>query len=372
MNCANLTFNFTTKILNYLKTDETRMKISPIDIRQHTFEKVFRGYNVDEVNAFLNSLSQEWERIMNEQKMLKMQLEIAEKELNKLKDVELTLFRTLKTAEDTSSQITEQANKAAEKYLQESRQKSDEMLNEAKRKASMLIQDAENQSKYIKEEIINELKNQDRDFKAMEKYRDNLIVQLRTLVNSANETVDRFEQKFNKDSFQQKMEEITQQVEATEPPTEADPIEANTSEAVESDSIQSGHVETDSIQSDSIQSDSIQSDVAQEEPTATDLPEEPLAEVPLDEEVPQAEPVAETTDAPEEIQEVKEEEEKPVPAEAQASSDAASEALAEVQKVTKAVQEANERLEKSKGARAVEADAPARKSSGGSFFDQIS
>ena len=62
------------------------MKISPIDIRQHTFEKGFRGYDVDEVNAFLNSLSQEWERVMNDNKLLKMQLEIAEKELNKLRE----------------------------------------------------------------------------------------------------------------------------------------------------------------------------------------------------------------------------------------------------------------------------------------------
>lgn len=189
------------------------MKISPIDIRQHTFEKGFRGYNIDEVNAFLNSLSQEWERVVNENKMLKMQLEIAEKELNKLKDIEMTLFRTLKTAEDTSQQITEQANKAAEKYLGESRQKSDETVNEAKRKASMLIQDAENEAKYIKEEIINELKNQERDFKAMEKYRDNLIVQLKSLVNNTNETLERFEKKFSKESsFAQKLEEIKQNI----------------------------------------------------------------------------------------------------------------------------------------------------------------
>ncbi len=78
------------------------MKISAIDIRKHTFEKIFRGYNPDEVDAFLNSLSQEWERFSSENSMLKMQLEYAEKELSKLKDIESTLFRTLKSAEDVS------------------------------------------------------------------------------------------------------------------------------------------------------------------------------------------------------------------------------------------------------------------------------
>lgn len=188
------------------------MKISPIDIRQHTFEKGFRGYDIDEVNAFLNSLSQEWERVMNDNKLLKMQLEIAEKELNKLRDVEMTLFRTLKTAEDTSNQIAEQANRAAEKYIQESRLKTDETIVDTRRKASMIIQDAENEAKYIREEIINELKNQERDFRAMEKYRDNLVVQLKSLANNTSEAVERFEKKFSKDpSFEQRMEEIKSQ-----------------------------------------------------------------------------------------------------------------------------------------------------------------
>ncbi len=210
------------------------MKISPIDIRQHTFEKGFRGYEIDEVNAFLNSLSQEWERVMNENKMLKMQLEIAEKELNKLRDVEMTLFRTLKTAEDTSTQITEQANKAAEKYLEESRRKTDETISETKRKASMIVQDAENEAKYIREEIINELKNQERDFKAMEKYRDNVVVQLKSLVSNTNETVERFEKKFSEDSsFTQKMEEIKQQVtEAANQPAQAESEENDEDEVV--------------------------------------------------------------------------------------------------------------------------------------------
>ncbi|GAB2788232.1 hypothetical protein GCM10027275_36330 [Rhabdobacter roseus] len=326
------------------------MKISPIDIRQHTFEKVFRGYNVDEVNAFLNSLSQEWERIMNEQKMLKMQLEIAEKELNKLKDVEMTLFRTLKTAEDTSGQITEQANKAAEKYLQESRQKSDELLNEAKRKASMLIQDAENQSKYIKEEILNELKNQDRDFKAMEKYRDNLIVQLRTLVSTTSETVDRFEKKFNKDSFLQKMEEVTQQVAESSPEAGADEAVAASEEVL--------------VGEEQSQEEQPQAEEATEESQPV---EEPVAEAPLDEEVPPpaAEPITEPESTPEEKPEEVVAEVEPEPA-----PDAASEAMAEAQKVKKAVQEANERLEKSNEARAMETSA-APKKGGGSFFDQI-
>jgi cell division initiation protein len=188
------------------------MKITPIEIRQHTFQKSLRGYDIDEVMAFLNSLSNEWERVMNEQKMLKMQLELAEKELNKLRDVELTMFRMLKTAEDTSSQMTDQAKNAAEQYIGEARQKAEEIIGESRKKANMVVVDAENQSRYVREEILAEFKNHERDFKAMEKYRDNLLVQLKTMANNTNDSIERFEKKFAQNTLKEKIGDLREQV----------------------------------------------------------------------------------------------------------------------------------------------------------------
>ncbi len=188
------------------------MKITPIEIRQHTFQKSLRGYDIDEVMAFLNSLSNEWERVMNEQKMLKMQLELAEKELNKLRDVELTMFRMLKTAEDTSSQMADQAKNAAEHYIGEARQKAEEIIGEARKKANMVVVDAENQSRYVREEILAEFKNHERDFKAMEKYRDNLLVQLKTMANNTNDSIERFEKKFAQNTLKEKIGDMREQV----------------------------------------------------------------------------------------------------------------------------------------------------------------
>ncbi len=188
------------------------MKITPIEIRQHTFEKGMRGYRTDEVDAFLSSLSQEWERVVGDQRMLKMQFELTEKELNKLKEVELTLFKTLKTAEDTSTQITDQANKAAEQHLAEARRKSDEMLADARKKSAMMIQDAQNQARYLKDNILNDLKAMEHDFKAMERYKETLVTQIKTLSANAMDSVDRFEKKFAKQAFKGKIDEVANQI----------------------------------------------------------------------------------------------------------------------------------------------------------------
>lgn len=194
------------------------MKITPIEIRQHTFEKAMRGYRPDEVDAFLSSLSQEWERVVGDQKMLRMQLELAEKELNKLREVEMTLFRTLKTAEDTSSQIAEQARVAGEQHVGDARQKADDMLADARKRSAVMVQDAENQARFIKDNIINDLKSTEHDLKALERYKDNLVNQIRTLATNANESVDRFEQKFARQSIQGKINEVTAEVDALQTP----------------------------------------------------------------------------------------------------------------------------------------------------------
>lgn len=190
----------------------TAMKITPTGIRQHTFEKGLRGYRVEEVDAFLSSLSEEWERLTSDYKMLRMQLELAEKELGKLKEVEMTLFRTLKTAEDTSTQITDQASKAGEKHIGEAKQKADELLADARKRSVLMVQDAENQARYLKDNILNDLKSLEHDFKALENYKENLAVQIRTLAGNAVDSVERFEKKFTKQNLKGKIDETATQI----------------------------------------------------------------------------------------------------------------------------------------------------------------
>ena len=70
------------------------MKITPIEIRKKTFEKVFRGFDKDEVIAFLQILSTEWEKSVDEKKEVVIKLEAAEKEIAKLREVENSLYKT--------------------------------------------------------------------------------------------------------------------------------------------------------------------------------------------------------------------------------------------------------------------------------------
>lgn len=167
------------------------MRISPLDIRQKTFEKNFRGYEKDEVNAFLLSLSQEWERIVDENKELRIKLEATEREVTKLREVESSLYKTLKTAEDTGANVIEQARMAADLHLKESQMRADGMLNEAKVKARNVIEDSDQRAKEILAEMEDRLKVLVENYKHMEASRDDLLTNLKHLASDALDRAER-------------------------------------------------------------------------------------------------------------------------------------------------------------------------------------
>ena len=170
------------------------MKITPLEIRQKAFERTLRGYDKDEVNAFLLSLSQEWERMNDETKELKLKLETSEREVGKLREVETSLFKTLKTAEDTGANVVDQARKAAELHLREAQIRAEALLNEAKDRAKNTLEEADATAKQVLAEMEDNLKDLVQQYKAAESHRNNLIDDLKRLANEALDRVERARQ----------------------------------------------------------------------------------------------------------------------------------------------------------------------------------
>lgn len=184
------------------------MRITPLEIRQHTFDKSFRGYNTESVDAFLLSLSQEWERVSEDFRQSKQQLEVAEKEIIRMKEIENSLFKTLKAAEDAQQNINAKAEAEVSSITDRARQNADEITQEAQKSAAMVISESENKAKFLVEEAINDLKNYERDFKAMERYKDYLVVELKSFANDALEKVTKFEERTNLRSSEARLDDL--------------------------------------------------------------------------------------------------------------------------------------------------------------------
>ena len=166
------------------------MKITPLEIRQKTFEKAFRGLDKDEVNAFLHSMSQEWEKIMDEHKSFVIKLEALENENRKLREVETSLYKTLKAAEDTGASMVEQANKASELQIKETKLKAENIINESKTKAKNIIETSEKEAKQIVKEMMDEVKSLEQSYNMLMALKENLLVELKNFTTDTLEETE--------------------------------------------------------------------------------------------------------------------------------------------------------------------------------------
>lgn len=184
------------------------MKITSKEISEKTFEKNFRGYDKDEVTAYLNVLAGEWDRILAEKAELEKRLESTEKEANKLKQVEESLFRTLKTAEDTGASIIEEANQAAEEIMNEAHKNAGSMLNEAQNQSQSLIESAEAKGREIMESLKTDVSSLVSGYETLLKQRDFLIKNLKSLSERVDDTISVSEESLKKINIQAHTEMI--------------------------------------------------------------------------------------------------------------------------------------------------------------------
>lgn len=190
------------------------MKITPLEIRQKDFEKKLRGYDKDEVTAFLLSLSNEWERVLDENKELNIKLKQAEKEVEKLREVENSLFKTLKTAEDTGANLIDQANKAADLHMKETQMRAEALMNEAKSKAKAMMEKAEVEARQIIEELQEAVKNIEQNHRDIENHRTNAIAELKNLSVDLIEKVERTskaQKEFRFDDYVKRVKELARE-----------------------------------------------------------------------------------------------------------------------------------------------------------------
>ncbi len=156
----------------------------------YSFQKVFKMYPLYD-GSFLQSLSNGWERVLDENKSLNLKLQQIEKEVAKLREVETSLYKTLKTAEDTGTSVIEQANKAAELHMKETRMNAEVLLNESKNKSRTLVEQAEMEARQIIEDLQDAVKIIEQSHRDIENQRQLAIQELKNLSVTLIEKVER-------------------------------------------------------------------------------------------------------------------------------------------------------------------------------------
>lgn len=132
------------------------MRITPLDIQQKQFPVKFRGFDMEEVYAFLEVLREEMEELLRENTSLKEQVHIIEGQLKEHKTMESTLRETLITAQQMIEAYKNNARKEAELITREAELNADNIIKQAQEKVVKIhedIVDLKGIRRHYKEEI---------------------------------------------------------------------------------------------------------------------------------------------------------------------------------------------------------------------------
>jgi len=106
--------------------------ITPLDIQNKEFPKVVRGYKEEEVDGFLDLLTLDLEKILEENRKLKDQLKSLSAEVSRYRNSEGAVLETLEAAKALMGDISASAEKRAEILLKNAELDAQLIQREAK------------------------------------------------------------------------------------------------------------------------------------------------------------------------------------------------------------------------------------------------
>ena len=134
------------------------MRLSPVDIRQQQFTmKMFRGFDPQEVDAFLDDVAEDFESLLRENATLKEQLTGHEERARGLSDTERTLKDTLVTTQRLSEDMKESAKRDAQLVLREASLNAEKLMEDTRAEEAKLRVEVQS-LKRLRRQLIEELR----------------------------------------------------------------------------------------------------------------------------------------------------------------------------------------------------------------------
>lgn len=144
------------------------MNFTPVLIKKKEFEKSMRGYDVEEVQAFLNKVSSDFEELINQNEELESEIKRLKDDIDDFRRTEKRLQDELLKTQEASAQVVDTAKK-----------QSSTIIKEAEVKASQMIKNAE--------EKLNDMQNA---VMTLRSEKDLIIARLRAIVGTQSNLLE--------------------------------------------------------------------------------------------------------------------------------------------------------------------------------------
>ncbi len=138
------------------------MKLTPLEIKQQNFEKSLRGYDTQDVQAFLTLVSNEFEHLINKNKELEQEIDKLTERVKHYERVEEALHETLQTAKESMEQ-----------KISGARQEAKNTVHQAEMEADAIVRDANHQRQQIRQSILRLLDRREEIINGISSYLEN-------------------------------------------------------------------------------------------------------------------------------------------------------------------------------------------------------
>ncbi|MDH3344103.1 MAG: DivIVA domain-containing protein [Desulfobacteraceae bacterium] len=117
------------------------MKITPLDIQQQRFKTRFRGFDVREVDTFLEQMADVFESLQSENQRLRKEIKRLQLEGQGYREREESFKRAMLNSQKVLEQMKQNASKSAELVVAEAEVTAEKILNRAQNRLAQLHED---------------------------------------------------------------------------------------------------------------------------------------------------------------------------------------------------------------------------------------
>ena len=139
------------------------MKLTPLDILQQRFQVKWRGFDRQEVETFLELVSEDVGSLLQECSNLKSDLEKCESQLVDFRQNERAIQQTIMTTQKVSDDLKRNAQREAELIISEAKVAAGRIMNDTRAQAEKLVHEARTEIARLTKEI-SDLKNRKMQF----------------------------------------------------------------------------------------------------------------------------------------------------------------------------------------------------------------
>ncbi len=154
------------------------MRLSSIDIKKQEFKKSMRGYDVSEVEAYLDTVGNSVENLFREIEALKEQVAKLQEDKEEL---------------TTEIQVYRENEKTFQKAIVKSQDMTEEVLENAKKRAELIIKEAEILSSKTKIQAQEEFMNLKQELEELKARNENIIDDIKNYLAEKLNSIEEYQ-----------------------------------------------------------------------------------------------------------------------------------------------------------------------------------